>query len=233
MVFTSLTRGEMQAVLARALRDPSGSVFAPATLNDFIAQAMADLSAYRPKEAREVMAWPLPTDVPFFDDFTSVWKVEVRIVADPNAYIRTILIPYGDSSSSGGNRAGWDFYGGTLYLPPFWLTRINAATDNQTAEVWVWGYQDHDLPDDDTDVLDLTDVTDYNCVLNHCKSLGFELLNHDRALYQQWLAATNNTDVSPTQLSGMSSLAEGTFQRSRARNTKMRRVPSGDSLAVH
>lgn len=230
MAYDPPLRSEMGQVVLRALRDPAGSVFPIETVNDFISQAMADLSAYRPREARQVAPWPLDTPSPI-TEFTSVWKVEFK-VAQSNNYIRTIGIPYGDSNSAE-NRAGWDFYGGELILPPFWLVRMTATAGDAPAELWVWGYQDRDLPTNDGDVLDLVDATDYTCVLNHCKALGFELLTHDRALYQQWLAATNNTDVSPTQLSGMASQAESTYQRSRARNTKMRRVPSGDYVHAH
>ena len=232
MAFDPPLRSEMGAVVLRALRDPSGSVFPIETVNDFITQGMADLSAYRPKEVQEVATWPWPTDFVPFTDFTSVWKVEVRVQNGVNDYIRTIGIPFGDSNSAE-NRAGWDFYGNTLYIPPFWVTRLNATTQNTPSEMVVWGYQDRAIPVAEEDVLDLTDATDYNCLLTHCKALGFELLSHDRALYQQWLAATNNTDVSPTQLSGMVNQAEGTYQRTRARNMKMRRMPSGDYLHAH
>jgi hypothetical protein len=233
VAFDAPSRGDMGAVVLRALRDPTGSVFPATTVADFITQAMADLSAYRPKEAREISAWPLvPDPFPPFTDFTSVWKVELRVLNEQNGYVKTVGIPYGDSNSVE-NRAGWDFYDSTLWIPPFWNYRLDAATVNRLAELWVWGYQDRVLPEDDGEILDLTDTTDYVCVLNHCKAMGFELLTHDRALYQQWLAATNNTDVSPTQLSGMVNQAESTFQRSRARNTKMRRVPSGDYAHAH
>ena len=94
-------------------------------------------------------------------------------------------------------------------------------------ELVVFGYADRDLPAAEDDILDVTDNTDYNCVLTHCKHLGFELLNHDRSLYQQWLAATNNTDVSPTQLQGMTAGAEQYYEKTRRRSTLIRRVPSG------
>lgn len=233
MPFNPPSLNDMGAIVLRALRDPSGSVFPSATVSDFVVQAMADLSAYRPKEAREVAAWPLVLDTFPFAEFTSVWKVEFKLLSGLNNYVRTIGIPYGDSNG-GTNRAGWDFYDRTLWLPQFWTIRLDAAIAGApTGELWVWGYQDRVLPEDGEEILDLTESTDYNCVLTHCKALGFDLLTHDRALYQQWLAATNNTDVSPTQLSGMASMAEGTFQRTRARNTKMRRVPSGDYLYAY
>jgi hypothetical protein len=139
--------------------------------------------------------------------------------------VRTIAIPYADSSSEA-NRAGWDFFGGILTIPLFWSSRIDATVGDNAAEMHVWGYADRDLPDDDDSLLDLVDATDYLCVVNHCKSQGFESLTHDRALYQQWLAATNNTDVSPTQLQGMYGQADAQYEKTRARSSKMRRMPS-------
>ena len=38
---------------------PDGNVFPPETINDFITEGLADLSQYRPKDAREVSGWPL------------------------------------------------------------------------------------------------------------------------------------------------------------------------------
>jgi hypothetical protein len=231
VVFSAPTRSEMQTTVLRALRDPNATVFPPETINDFIVQALADLSGYRPKEQTETALWPLDTITPPFVNFTAIWRVEVQ-VANGLGDLRTIFIPYGNPSGSD-NRAGWDFYGGLLVIPAFWSTRIDATIGENPANMVVWGYADRDLPDDDASILDLNDATDLLCVTNHCKAQGFELLNHDRSLYQQWLAATNNTDVSPTQLQGMYSQSEATYQRSRSRNTKMRRQPSSDYLHVY
>jgi hypothetical protein len=233
VVFSAPSRSEMQTIIWRALRDPNGTVFPPDTVNDFIAQALSDLSGYRPKEQVETAVWPLDIYTPPFTDFTAIWKVEVVVVDDPTSTdIRTISIPYADASSET-NRAGWDFFGGSLILPAFWSTRINATIGDNDANMVVWGYTDRDQPDDDDSILDLADSTDFLCAVNHCKSQGFELLTHDRALYQQWLAATNNTDVSPTQLTGMYNQAESSYQHSRARNTKMRRMPTSAFVHVY
>ena len=232
MAFNAPTRGEFGTAILRVLRDPAGDVFPAEAINDFIAQAMADLSAYRPKEAREVATWPLPTDYVPFEDFTAIWKVEVLIQNLNNEYVRSIAIPY-VSNSADDNRAGWDFYGGQLLISPFWTYRINSATADQPAEIAVFGYQDRTIPLDDSDILDLSDATDYLCATNHCKYQGFELLTHDRALYQQWIAATNNTDVSPTQLQGMAMLSETTYQKSRSRNTVLRRMPAASYVTAH
>src|SRR6476620_1233860 len=102
----------MGAVVLRALRDTKGSVFPAETVNDFISQAMADLSSYRPKQVRQVAAWPLDIAVPPFQDFTSIWKVDFRVTTG-GTDVRVIGIPYADGSSVE-NRAGWDFYAGEL-----------------------------------------------------------------------------------------------------------------------
>jgi hypothetical protein len=231
-VFTAPTRLEMQATVLRALRDPNATVFPPETINDFINLALADLSGYRPKELRESADWPLDTDTPPFTSFIAVWRVSVNIHTDSIGNQQTVILPYADSSNIT-NRVGWDFYENELTIPGWWVLRINAMAQNYWTQMRVWGYTDRTQPVDDDSILDLLDATDYLCVTNHCKAQGFELLNHDRALYQQWLAQTNNTDVSPTQLQGMYSQAEATFQRSRARNTKMRRMPSAEYVHTY
>ncbi len=232
MAFTAPTRGEFGTAVLRVLRDPTGSIFPAEAINDFINQGMADLSAYRPKEAREIAEWPLNIVDPPFLDFSAVFKVEIRALHPTSPSVRTITIPYA-SSNSDENRAGWDFFAGELLLSPFWAERIDKRAAQQYIELVVSGYQDRALPLLDEDILDLTSATDYLCLTDHCKWQGFELLTHDRALYQQWIAATNNTDVSPTQLQGMSMLSETTYQRTRSRNTMLRRVPSAAYVTAH
>ena len=85
--------------------------------------------------------------------------------------VRVITIPR--ESNSAENRAGWDFYGWlTRALRSFWLRAARRTWTEQLARLnWsVWGYSDRDIPSDDDEVLDMTDATDYNCLLNHCKS---------------------------------------------------------------
>lgn len=230
MAYDAPTRSEMRVAALRSLRDPGGSVFASDVVNGFIDEALSDLGNYRAKEAHEVADWPLSVVPPVpFSSFVAVWMVQSRVaVGDNPGDVRVTTIPV-TGHGSGDARAGWEFYQHQVVLSDSWVARLTAITDQgRTCELAVWGYADRDLPVNDADVLDLEDNTDYLCVLNHCKHLGFELLNHDRSLYQQWLAATNNTDVSPTQLQGMAASAEQTFDRMRSRNVRLRRIPAGD-----
>ena len=164
---------------------------------------------------------------PLFSTFSDVWMVQYRVGTGDRDMRVTTIPPTGHGSNQ--QRAGWSFYQKRVVVSDNWARQMQSAVDSgHPVEMVVWGYADRDLPLSDDDVLDLADNTDYLCVLNHCKHLGFELLAHDRSLYQQWLAATNNTDVSPTQLLGMVSSAEQTYDRMRRRNTVLRRPPAGD-----
>jgi hypothetical protein len=230
MAFSPPTRTEMTEVILRALRDPTASVFPVTTIADFINEALSDLSVYRPIENTEVCAFVAGGPISV-ETFTSVWRVEL-VVTLTNGRKRATILPRADNSVG---RAGWDFYGGQTYISYPFLTQAEALDNlyGGTAEWHIFGYADRAYPAGDDSVLDLRDATDYACLLAHCKALGFELLTHDRSLYQQWLAATNNTDVSPTQLSGMSNMADAAFQRQRARNTKVRRVANVELLYTY
>jgi hypothetical protein len=165
---------------------------------------------------------------PPFTSFSHVWMVQYR-VAYSSTDIRTTTIP-----PLGGQRWGWMLHQKRVVISEFWARQMTSLVDRgYPVELVVWGYAERNLPEMDYDVLDIEDNIDYLCVLNHCKHLGFELLNHDRALYQQWLAATNNTDVSPTQLLGMSSSAEQTFDRLRSRSMVVRRVPTSNTAVQY
>ena len=229
MVYAAPTRSVFRTTVLRALRDPNGAVFNAATVNDFIAEAIMDLSSYRPQEITRSQAW-LPDswspDAALTEGVSDVWQVVARTNnLEPSE--RTLFIPHADYQT---DRAGWDFLNATgLRISRFWIGRLQAwaeRDDSLTLSIFAYSYRD--LPVSDSSVLDLQSVVDQFCVLQHCKMLGFQMLSHDRALYQQWLAATNNTDVSPTQLNGMLTTSESSYDRARRRNTILMRRPTNN-----
>jgi hypothetical protein len=230
VAFVAPSRADMQAIVLRALRDPNGEVFLPETINDIINEGLSDLSSYRPKDAVEVQPWPLVTDPMPFIGFIDIWSVQYRVI-DPNDsthYVQQTTIPFVGRGTYEA-RNGWDYFAHALTLSDMWSRQLSGLTaQSWSVELVVLGYADRDLPDADDDILDLEESVDYLCLLNHCKALGMELLTHDRSLYQQWAQATNNTDVSPTQLQGMATLAAQTYDRMRSRNIRLRRIPAGD-----
>jgi hypothetical protein len=227
------TRSEFRTIIYRALRDFSAQVFGAATINDFIHEAMMDLSAYRPHETFRVMYWHDNTWSPppeMNEGVDEVWLVYGRTASqDPRK--PNLFIPHADYST---NRAGWDIAvtegseAPGLYLWRYWIGRMQAWAKREPANIQLvsFGYGPRTLPMDDDDVLDLKNPTDEFCITQHCKWLGYQMLNADRALYQQWLRATNNTDVSPTQLAGMLAQSEASFDRARRRSTVIRRIPA-------
>jgi hypothetical protein len=226
------TRAEMRTIIGRSLRDPAGEVFGPDILNDIINESLADLSGYRPVEATESIAYdpgtvPAPVPVPFFlTRLSSVWRVEVRNDARPEDISQSFTIPYDSGESQVAN--GWDVWEGALRLGRGnWVRLWNwyNGLGGDVITISAFGYRDRILPTADATVLDLFDGTDFLCMTKCARMLGFQTLNNDRALYQQWLAATNNTDVSPTQLQGMLNLAEGDYDRQRRRSSRLRRIP--------
>jgi hypothetical protein len=220
-------RGTFRAILYRSLRDPSGQVFPAATVNDFITEAMMDLGYYRPHETVRTMAWDEDTigpDITMMDDVIDVWQVVARIDDTPVTPRPTLYIPHADYATG---RAGWDVVNHQLRLSRFWIAKLQQlAKREENLSLQSYGYGPRALPSSDASIMDWHDMTDQFVVTQHCKMLGFQMLNADRALYQQWLAATNNTDVSPTQLAGMLNQSEGAFDRARHRATLVRRVPS-------
>jgi len=224
----------MKAILRRTLRDDSGKVFLDDMLDDYINEALADLSLFRPIEYflsvpfDPVLASEGGIDHLDYAEVTYLWQLEARINRD--GQIATV-IPY--ATGEGQFRNGWGWYAERIVLSAWWFLRLGElarlyANDNGDVAVMLalFGYREHKLPDDDADYLDLTDSIDYLCLVRHVKSLAFQSLESDRGLYQQWLAQTNNTDVSPTQLQGMRSQAEQSYERLRKQSARPRRVPT-------
>jgi len=222
---------QMREALSRTLRDPGGSVFGTDTLNDFVAEGLMSMSGYRPIEHGETVVFDpaVPGDMQAVEpaSLSSVWQVVVRDDANPTAMNQALILPYTGPDQSA-MQVGWDFHSGRLYLGRWAANQMDAWAQHIGAplSLVMYGYRDRHLPTDDAEVLDLEDGTDQLCLTRECRALGFQLLNNDRALYQQWLAATNNTDVSPTQIQGMLGSALNDVERQRKRSAILRRTPT-------
>jgi len=226
------TLAEMRTLVARTLRDEQQTVFGTDAINDFIAEGLMSLGGYRPIEAIETASYEPVTygDTQFIQPqiLTSVWQVVATNPADPTAVNQAYVLPY-TSVDNPSVQIGWDFYSGALWFGRWVVNQMDAWFGHIGAplSIVMYGYRDRTIPgSEDAEVLDLEDAIDQLCLTRECRALGFQLLNNDRALYQQWLAATNNTDVSPTQIQGMLSNAVGDVERQRKRSATYRRIPS-------
>lgn len=218
----------MKDVLRRALRDDEGTVFPTDLLGDFIVEAMADLSLIRPIEYFLSAPFdplnPLGIDPADYDLFTYIWQLEFRVNRDDEL---SMVIPF--ATDEGPYRNGWGWFMGRVTITQWWHNRLSELVAHYPDDgvlVSLFGYRDHKMPVDDSSVLDFVDSIDHLLVVRHIKSLAYQSLEADRSLYQQWLAATNNTDVSPTQLQGMRNQAESSYERLRKQASRSKRVPT-------
>lgn len=222
MAYSPPSLTDLRPVIRRALRDPDGDIFLDPDVDDFVYEGMSDLSGYRPVEDVQTFAWdPDTTTTPDPGDLNFLWRVEIFVSDYPQYEIPPLEFP-------GPLRNGWSLFGGVLRLSTYWVAVLNQLNDQGLAPVVnMYGYRDVNLPDSTSpdDVLDLNGPADELGVRLYAKMMGFQRLTHDRSLYQQWLAATNNTDVSPTQLQSMVSQSKDEYDRHRKRAAILRRIP--------
>lgn len=227
---------DLAAKVRRALRDGNQAVFEAEQIIDFINYGLSELSLIRPIEtaitinSEEGLSGinSLDAAAMTISDLDSVWSVEV-IGLDGTTYEgRTAIISPDDPGTNWRN--GWDFVGGTLALPRHVVDTLVAdwESDTPTRQLLVRGYRHRRRIDDPaTDILDLYSLPEEQAVVTLGQQAGFEALMNDRALFQQWQTATNNTDVSPTQLSNMAYGAQSKWDRMRKHLYLIRRSPMG------
>ena len=87
----------------------------------------------------------------------------------------------------------------------------------------VWGYWPRELFTDDADVLDGDAETEFAV---RCVSVlnGYQRLQNDRMLFQQWLTSTGNTDVSPNQLAQTADMYQSQWREMRNRLRTLQRT---------
>jgi hypothetical protein len=222
MTFVPPTLSGLRSVVLRSLRDPGGKVFSADDVDDFIREGMTDLDGFRPIEGTATYVWDGTTSQPDPKDLSSIFHLELATLDGQFA------VPFNDPQGGWDARDGWSYFAGSVRLSNYWAGVVRSLWQQEREpRIVMWGYRDRVLPKDDAEILDLRDTTDEMCVAKYCRMLGFQRLAHDRSLYQQWLASTNNTDVSPTQLQGMLAQAENEYDRQRKRSLQLRRTPFG------
>jgi len=227
---------DLTAKVRRALRDANEAVFEPEQVIDFINYGLSELSLIRPLETTVAIndvdgLNGINVDDPdaiTVTDLDYVWAVEVIGMDDTTARGREETISPDDPSVNWRN--GWDFVAGQIVLPAWnlrWLGDV-WGEDEPTHQLRVRGYRHRRRIDDpDLDVLDLYSLPEEQAVVTLAQQAGLEALMNDRSLFQQWQTATNNTDVSPTQLANMAFGAQSKWERMRKHLYLMRRPLQG------
>lgn len=212
------TLSELYAKIGRDLRDADHTTFGTDVLADFIGDGIAEINQIKPNELRlEVTDLDVLGALPF----THVWKVEV-VKAD--GYGQEVIPPNNDGTTHYQN--GWTYFATNLQLPQSVLRVLDQAFIDVTMVLLIYGYYDRNPLVDDSDVFDGV-LEDEQLLRRYVKALGFQALLADRNLFQQWQVQTNNTDVSPTQLTNMAQSAEAEWNRVKRRAYKVRLPAAG------
>ena len=213
MPYTPPDRATLRAALARDLRDPDLGTFTAAELDDLINQSMVEVSRIYPKQ--EVQEFDVSEDGQrtFATDCVGAFRVELM----RDGEVR-YAVTHNDHELTG--EGGWDIHAGFLWLPKF---AANYLKLDQTPKVRVWGYWPRELMTADSDIADVDAEAEFG-LRTYATLLGYQRLQNDRLLFQQWLTTTGNTDVSPNQLAQTADLYQSQWAEMRKRLRYAQRV---------
>ena len=213
MTYIAPTRDILRMALSRDLRDPTAETFVEDELNDLLNGAVVEVSRVYPKEQVLVLAAQQDEQDQFDVDAYALFRVEL---VDANGSAVGVRRNDLDDGADG----GWDYHGGVLFLPSY-VAKNLAFEDGQTLRVW--GYWPRNTFSDDTDVLDGDAECEF-AVRNVAALNGYQRLQNDRLLFQQWLTNTGNTDVSPNQLAQTADMYQSQWRETRNRIRTLQRV---------
>lgn len=212
MPYTAPTRDVLRAAILRDLRDPDGETFTEDEVNDLINHAVVEVGRIYPKQQVEELTIDTDGQTVFPIEAYALFRVEVLQEGQTPSGIPNNRL---DDSGEG----GWDLHAGALYVPRFVAQRL--AADTHTLRIW--GYWPRELFSQDTDVLDGDAETEY-AVRTVATLNGYQRLQNDRLLFQQWLTNTGNTDVSPNQLAQTADMYQSQWREMRNRLRALQRT---------
>ncbi len=217
MAYTPPTRAELRTALARDLRDPDLKTFTDLELNDLINQALVEVGRIYPKQEVQELAVDADGQEQYPCDARALFRVEV---------ISAGQVVRGIAQNSHGlhSQNGWDLHGGVLWLP---LHARSGLRITESPTIRVWGYWPREVmqgndPLDDEQMAD-TDAEAEFGVRTYASLMGYQRLQNDRLLFQQWLTNTGNSDVSPNQLAQTADMYQSQWREMRQRLRTLQR----------
>lgn len=198
------TYAELQAKVSRTIQDPDNNTFLVQTIKDVIASSWQEVSRIAPQRFQEdltpvadQLSYQLRADV-FTDPNDDIDVRNVELWDSTTTPISPVswLTPKGPHPSGlAYSQAGWEVWGGKLYLPNTTVSVIDPAVH----VLRVWGYSPWEAPVDDADVIAINSSLEEALVL-HTQIGLLRRLTNNRALFKQWQTRSNNTDVSMASL---------------------------------
>lgn len=217
MAYTPPVKSDIRAGVSRDLRDPDNKTFTTQEVDDLVNQAIVEVGRVYPKQDVVEMAVTDDGQRQFTTDVTSLFRVEL---------VKDGVVFYGVPRVSNMLTAaedGWDLHGGILWMPEFAAQRLVVA-DSPTVRIWgYWRRDTFATADPDTTVFDGDAEAEF-AVRTYALLLGYQRLQNDRILFQQWLTNTGNTDVSPNQLGGTADMYMSQWRELRNRLRGLQRV---------
>lgn len=212
MTYTPPSRSVLRSSVARDLRDPESKTFTLQEVNDLLNLGVVEVSRVYPKERVDVLTVVTEGQRTFNTDAASLFRVEWMMEGYPaqgipqNTYTHSV-------------EGGWDLHAGVLYLPYGYAIGLEPSVHS----IRIWGYWDRELMANDGDILDGDAEVEF-AVRSVALLNGYQRLQNDRLLFQQWLTNTGNSDVSPNQLAQTADLYQSQWREQRSRLRTLQRT---------
>jgi hypothetical protein len=205
------TLAALRTAVATDIRDPNFATFNPTQINALINEGVNEINRFYPKEVLHDIV-PVASTYSYTTTAAQAFRVELY----RNSIFARSIPQNADEESAQG---GWELWAGSLMLPKTTVDAMVPATDF----IRVWGYGTRAQLAADAQVLD-ADTDGEWAVRLYARWQAYTLLNAERALFKQWQAISQNTDISATQLQTDVSLFAQEWDRHRNQLRRLRRV---------
>jgi len=205
------TYAELVQTVSRRIGDSANETFEEETVKDFIQDGLAEIGRVAPErfqEDIEPLADTLSYALRSADFADAVPEIEVYRVevwdgsVTPQRAVKWLQPMSSHPAGLAYSNAGWVLWSGTLELP----NRVVDFLIPDTHLIRVWGYSPYPPVSEDADVIPLSNELEQALIL-YCRTLAYDALLSDRALFTQWQVRSNNADMSPAGLMNVAQIA--------------------------
>jgi hypothetical protein len=203
--------GQMKTNLALDVRDELNVAFTTTMLGSFIVEGVAEVSRVYPKEALDDIT-PVAATYDYATLIVQAFRLEWY---RSNTFYSSIPMNEHDQSA----QAGWELWTNRLYLPKPIVDASVPATDYYR----LWGYEERLRPVADGDIVDVDEQGEW-AVRAYGRWRAYQAMSAERALFKQWQAISQNTDISPSQLQQSVLIYSGEWQSRRNQLRRLRRT---------
>jgi len=173
-----------------------------------------EVSRVRPQETYETASYTAPAVGAFFTIDTLTLDAVYRVDAYNSAGKLLLTVPFSQVSEANG---GWDFIGGKLHMPQYFVLPNNCT-------LRVFGYKKYTQPTIDSSSIELDD-DGVNAVRAWVQKEAMFMLISDRVRFQQWAVASGASDTNSIQLAQLYSAADRRWDQMSKAIRRIRKTP--------